>query len=89
MQKKLEKMFRVFQIMAFEHVSGISLNYDKQTCERQSTCCQTVLRSQIWLKEMFSNSICIGLMENLAESAAVLILAVFVTRQHVDSPEMF
>ena len=33
---------------------------------------------------MFSNSICLGLMENLDESAAVLIWAVFVTREPVD-----
>ena len=32
MQYKFQKMFRVFKIMAFEHVSGISVNYDQNTC---------------------------------------------------------
>ena len=47
MQKKLRKIFRVFNIMAFEHVAGYSLNYDKQTCEWHSTCYQTVVRFHI------------------------------------------
>ena len=41
---KLEKMFKIFEIMAFELVAGISLNYDKNTCDQQSTCNQTVVR---------------------------------------------
>ena len=64
MQKKLEKKFRVFEIMAFEHVPGIYVNYDKQTCERQSRCYETVLTFHISLKDMFSNSICLGFFEN-------------------------
>ena len=82
-------MLRVFEIMAFEHIAGISLNYDKNTCDRQSTCYQTVLRFYIWLKEMFSNSICLGLTEDHGESVAVLISAVFVTREHLDWPKVF
>ena len=38
---------------------------------------------------MFPNSIVLGLMNNLYEDAAVLISAVIVTREHVDSPEVF
>ena len=38
---------------------------------------------------MFSNSIILGLMENSGESTAVLISAVIVTREHVDSPKVF
>ena len=64
MQYKFKKMFRDFEIMAFEHVSGIFLKHDKNTCERQSTCYQTVLRFHILLKEVFSNSICLDLIEN-------------------------
>ena len=37
----------VFEIMVFEHASGISLNYDGNTCERQSTCYERVLRFYI------------------------------------------
>ena len=62
-QYKFQKMFMVFETMAFEHLSGISLNYDENISERQSSCCQTVLRIHISLKVMFSNSVCLGLME--------------------------
>ena len=75
----------VFEIMAFKHVAGTSLNSNENIFCRQSTYYQTVLRFHIFLKEMFSDSICLGIMENSGESAAVLISAVFVTHQHVDS----
>ena len=75
--------------MAFEDLSGISLSYDENICERQSTCYKTVLRFHIWPKEMFHNSVCLGFMENKDESAAVLIYAVIVTREHVDSRNVF
>ena len=57
-------MFSVFETVAFEHVSGISLNIDKNTCEPQSMCYETVLRFNIWIKEMVSNSIVFVIMEN-------------------------
>ena len=59
MESKLQKMFS-----GFDHVAGIYLNYDGNRCDWHSTCYQTVLRFQIWIKETFSNSICLGLMEN-------------------------
>ena len=40
-------MVVVIQIMAFEDVAGNSLKYDENTCDRNSTCYQTVLRFQI------------------------------------------
>ena len=57
-------MFKDFKIKAFEHVSGISRNCDENIWERQSTSYQTVLRLYISQKEVFSNSVCLGLMEN-------------------------
>ena len=71
--------------MTFEPVGGTYLNYDENACDRQSTCYQTVLSFQIWLREMFSDLICPGLMESSNKSAAVHITAVFGTREHVDS----
>ena len=47
MQKQLTKMFTVFEIMAFEYDAEISLSYDENTCDRQSTRYQTVLRFHI------------------------------------------
>ena len=64
MEEKLVKMFRVFEIMVFEHVAQSSLNYDENMCDRQSICYQIVLRFHIWLKEMFSHSIFLGIIKN-------------------------
>ena len=75
--------------MSFEHVAGISLNYEKQTRDRQSTCYQRVQRFHLPQKQMFSNSICPGLIECSDENAPVLISAVLRTREHVDSPQVF
>ena len=75
--------------MVFEHVARISVNYDENTSDRQSTCYQTVVRFHIWIKQMFCNSICGGLMENKDESAVVLISAAFVTSEQGDSAKVF
>ena len=82
-------MLRVFEIIAFKHVVGISLNSAEQTCDRQSTCYQTILRFHNWVKEIYSNSICLGIMEDHDQNAAAMISAVFVTHQHVDSWKEF
>ena len=82
-------MFRDFEIIAFEHVSGISRNCDENIWERESTSYQTVLKFHISQKEMFSNIVCLGLMENYDESASVLISAVTVTREDVHSLKVF
>ena len=75
--------------MAFKDVAGISLNSDKKTCDRQSTCYQTALGFHVWPKEMFPNSIWLGIIKNYDEKADVLISAVFVTHQYVDSWKVF
>ena len=43
----MEKKFQIYEIMAFEEVTGISLNYDENTGNQQSTCYQTVWIFQI------------------------------------------
>ena len=78
-------MLRIFEIIASKHFAGIFLNCDEETCDQQSTSYQKVLGFQNSLKKMFSNSICLPIMENYNERAAALISAVFVTHQHVDS----
>ena len=74
----------VFEIMAFTHVAGTSLGSYENTFYQESTYYQPVLRFHISLKEMFSNSICLNIMENYGKRAAVVISAVFVTHQHID-----
>ena len=61
MQKRFGKMLSLLKIIASELVAGIFLNYAKNACDRPSTCWQTVLRFHIWLREMSSNSNCLGL----------------------------
>ena len=63
MQQKFKKILTVFEIMAFKHIAGTSLNSDKNTFYQQRTCYQTVLRFQICLKETFPNPVCLGLIE--------------------------
>ena len=75
--------------MVFEHVVKLLSNNDENTCYRQSMCYQTVLGLQILLTGSFSNSMCQGLMEIYDKSASMVILAVFNTRQHVDSRRVF
>ena len=82
------KMFRLFEIMPFQQVSWISLNYHENSCERQSTCYQTVLRFDIWLKQVFSNSIYLGSMEIDDQKVDVVISAVIITPEQVDSPKV-
>ena len=55
MGKKISKMFLVLETMTFEGVAVTYLYYEVNSCERQSTCYLTVLRSQISLTEIFSN----------------------------------
>ena len=63
MESKLEEIVLISEIMAFEDVAGISLSYDENTFDRQPMFYQTVLRFPILLKEMFSKSSFLGLME--------------------------
>ena len=56
-QKNMEEMFFLLEIMAFE-CDGVAYVYcEVNPCDRQSTFYETVLRSQIWLEDMFSNCI--------------------------------
>ena len=53
MKKKVEKMFLVLEIVVFEDVALSYLYYEVNSSDQQSTSYQTVVRSQIWLEEMF------------------------------------
>ena len=75
--------------MAFKHIAAISLDYDENTCDWQSTCYQTALIFQIWLKKMCSNSIFLGLMEIYDKDTALQTSAMFGTGEQVDSQRVF
>ena len=82
-------MLSLFVIIALEPVAGISLNYDENTYDRQSLCYQGILRFEIWLREIFSNSTCLPLKENKNKNAAVQVAVVFRTCEQVDSRKVF
>ena len=53
-------------IMTFEPFTGTYLYYEENSCDWQSTYYQTVLRSQIWLRQMFPNSFLSWINEKLS-----------------------
>ena len=57
MQKNMVNLFFVLEIMAFAYGVATYLYYELNSYDRESTCYQTVLRSQILIAEMFSNYI--------------------------------
>ena len=59
-----KKVFLVLKIIVFELVAKISLKSSKKRCDWSSTCWKTVLRFQIWLRQMLFDWICLRLMEN-------------------------
>ena len=75
----LQKRFLVLKTIAVELVAEISLNYDKNTSDRPSTCEKKVVRFQIQLRAMIHLSICLILMESYHKIAAVQTSAVFWT----------
>ena len=72
-------MFIVFKKFALELVAGISVNYNKNTRHRRSTCQKAVLRFKIGLGDIIHNAICLILMEQYHKSAVVQTSAVFWT----------
>ena len=78
---KIAEIIFFFVIFAFELVAGIFVNYEENTCYRQSPCLQGVLRFLIRFKSMFSNSICLGLKENSDRSPGMQMWAVFGSRE--------
>ena len=66
-----------------------SFSSDENTCDHHSTCYRTVLRFQISLTEIFSNSMCVGSMVRSDKNAPRGVLKVFNTGEHVDSGRVF
>ena len=84
-KKNLHKTFLVSEIIVSEPIARTSPNYDENACDMQSTFYQRIPRFQISLREIFSNSICLGLTKNQEESAAGQISSVLRTRGRDDS----
>ena len=79
MHEKILKKSLLFEIKAFEFVLRKSAFSDGNTCHRESTCYQTLWKFQMWLRQTFSNSIYLEVVEKEENSDAVLTSAVFRT----------
>ena len=84
LQKCSKNWFFVVELTWFYRVAVISLNYDENTCDQQLTCYQTLLRFHIGQTQMFSDSFCLGLMENQDKRPAKQVSAVSHSREHFD-----
>ena len=77
MQKTIQQIFFDLVIIALEFVVITYLYYELNSCDRQSRCYQTVLRSQMLLGEVFPNwiffliNLKLGLKCRLAEFVSV------------------
>ena len=62
---------------------------DKNMCDRESTCYQAILKSQIRLTEIFSNLVFLGSLESCDRNAAMVVSEVLNIREHVDCGRVF
>ena len=89
MKQKNQKKFLVLKILAFELGKTNSHNPEEDTCHWQSMFYETPLRINISLREIFSKSGSLRLMEKYHQSALMTILQEFGTPSHVDAQKMF
>ena len=64
MEKKIEKKFLVSQIIASEMAAANCLYYQGNACHNNSMRSETVLRLSISVREIFSNAIAFGMINN-------------------------
>ena len=64
MQKKIEKIFLVSQIIASEMAAVNCLYYEGNACHNKSMRSETVLRLYISVREIFSNAIAFTMINN-------------------------
>ena len=64
MQKKIEKKFLVSQIIASEMAALNCLYYEGNASHKKSMRSETVLRLCISVREIFSNAIAFGMINN-------------------------
>ena len=88
-KKKNEKIFFVFQIIAFELGVAKSHNLQHDTWHQQSMCQETQIRFQVIVGETFSKSASLKRIKTHHKSAIMEIFQVFGTLSHVDCQSMF
>ena len=73
MEYKTEKMFSAFKKIAFEKLTSNSHSPEQDTCKGQSMCQQTPLWFQTSMREIFSESFLLRVMEKYDKSALMKI----------------
>ena len=82
MQKKIDKKFLVFQIIASDLAALNCLHYEGNTCHGQSMRWQTVLSLFISITEIFSKPTAFTVINNYAKGGVLQISTVFLPVQH-------
>ena len=72
-------MLLFLKLIALKLVAGISIYFDKNTCDRSSRSYKTVLALQIRLTDMTHNSLCLILIASWDKGAVVQTSTVFGT----------
>ena len=72
-------MLMVLKIIGFELVAGVSLNYEKNICDRSSMFEKAILRFEMQLRDIIHYSNCLILMEHCNKIAPVPTSALFWT----------
>ena len=83
MQKKNQKKFFLFEILASKFVPLNCLYYKENTCHRHSVCYETDLKFCISLAENFRKSIAFTVMNKSGKGAAMEISRMFRRVYHV------
>ena len=78
-EQKNKKKLLVLKIIAFESGTRNSHNPEQDICHWQSMCCETHLRFNISLREIFSKSGCPTVIKKYDEGAVMQILQEFGT----------
>ena len=79
MEQKNQKVFLFLKIIAFQSEMINSHNPEQNTCQCQSMHCQTLLRFNISLREIFCKSASLRVIKKCDENALMQILQEFGT----------
>ena len=89
MEEKIEKIFFVFQILAFELGVANSGNIEQDTCDCQPMCQQTPLRFNLTLRKIFSKSTSLKFTKKYDKSTLIDISQVFGNLSHLNCLSVF
>ena len=83
MQKKNQKKFFLFEILASKFVPLNCLYYKENTCHRHSVCSETVLRFCVSVRDTFCKTIALTVINKNSKGALLYISTMFAGIYHV------